>query len=73
MSTVKVIYVEQSAGKIDDIRLNDLIAKGIVAAFCSSDKWIEVNSEQASDVDAYHQNLKERGREQKAAEIQRNS
>jgi hypothetical protein len=46
MAMVKVIYVEQTAGKVTESRLNDLIAKGKIAAFCSSHGWVNVMSEQ---------------------------
>ena len=46
MAMIKVIYVEQSAGKVKDSRLNDLIAKGKIAAFCNADGWENVMNKQ---------------------------
>ncbi len=63
MSMVKVIYVDQSAGKIKDSRLDDLIAAGKIAAFCGPHGWISVTGESLSDGEMELGNTKERGRE----------
>ncbi len=67
MVMVKVIYVDQSAGKIMDSRLDDLIAKGEIAAFYGSDGWISVKAGQISGAMAGQHNLKERRKEHETA------
>ncbi len=68
MAMVKVIYVDQSAGKIAESRLDDLIAKGKIAAFYGSDGWVAVKSAQISSAGVGRQhNLKERRKEHETA------
>jgi hypothetical protein len=73
MAMIKVIYVDQSAGRIADSRLDDLIAKGKIAAFFSLDGWVDVEAGQITDVVMGQPNLKERGREHETAGNKGNS
>ena len=65
MTTIKVLYVDQTSGKVEDSLLDDLIAKGEIVAFCSSRGWIDVRSEQRSGITVVQSgsNEKERGHE----------
>ena len=66
MGMIKVIYVDQTAGKVKDTRLNDLIAKGKIAAFCISDNWVNVMNKQVSGIAEGQESAKERRNEHKA-------
>ncbi len=66
MVMVRVIYVDQSAGKITASRLDDLIAEGKIAAFYDSDGWVDVMSE-LSGMLIDQQNLRERGKKHESA------
>ena len=70
---VKVIYVDQSAGKVTDSQLNDLIAKGEIAAFYGSDGWVDVRTAQRSGYLTDKQNVKERGGKNETAGSKGNS
>lgn len=67
MTKVKVIYIDQTAGKVEDTVLNDLIAKGEIAAFCSSRGWVSVTSDRVPGIAVEQENTKERGRQHEAA------
>ena len=43
MAKIKVIYIDQTAGKVDASSLHDLIDKGKIAAFCGSHGWVDIN------------------------------
>ncbi len=59
MPMVKVIYVDQSAGRIKDSRLHDLIALGKVAAYCGPSGWISVTGEDVSHIAEEFEHSKE--------------
>ncbi len=55
MSMVKVIYVDQGAGRIKDSRLQNLIAMGKIAAYCGPQGWVSVTGEKAPNMDEREQ------------------
>jgi hypothetical protein len=59
---IKVLYVDQTSGLVEDWVLDDLIAKGKIAAFCSSRGWIAVRGKRVSEITAEQKDSKERGR-----------
>jgi hypothetical protein len=59
---IKVLYVDQTSGLVEDSLLDDLRAKGKIAAFCSSLGWINVRSERISGITVEQLGSKERGR-----------
>jgi hypothetical protein len=67
MAMIKVLYVDQTSGLVEDSLLDDLIAKGKIAAFCIADGWVNVTSERVSGIAVEQENTKERGREHEAA------
>lgn len=62
MTLINVIYVNQTSGKIEASLLDDLIAKGEIAAFCGSHGWIEVRHERLSQVSEEQKKSKKRDR-----------
>jgi len=60
MAKVKVLYLDQTAGGVEESFLNNLIAKGKIAAFCGSSGWIDVKAEEVSGF-APEQNERRKG------------
>jgi len=56
MAMVKVIYFDQTAGKVEHSRINDLIGKGKIAVYCSSGGWVNTMSEQVSGIAVEQEN-----------------
>jgi hypothetical protein len=42
MAMIKVIYTDQASGTVEDLLLEELIAKGKVVAFSRSSEWIVI-------------------------------
>ena len=62
MTIINVIYVNQTSGKIEASLLDDLIAKGEIAAFCNPLGWVDVRCERKSHVPEEQKNSKKRER-----------
>ena len=61
MTKIKVIYVDQTSGLVEDSLLDDLISKGKIAAFYSSRGWVDFMNEQVSNISEEVKDPKERG------------
>jgi len=46
MAKIKVIYIDQTCGMIDDSSLKGLIAKGEIVAYCGPAGWSGVKNEE---------------------------
>jgi hypothetical protein len=46
MAKIKVIYIDQTCGMVDDSRLKNLIAKGEIVAYCGPDGWSGVRNKE---------------------------
>ncbi len=58
---IRVIYSDKSSGTVEHYRLDDLIAKGELAAFCRSTGWVDVKSGQLRRVRGTHNGPERRG------------
>jgi len=63
MAMIKVLYVDKTSGTVEDSLLDDLIAKGEIAAFCSSHGWVEVRSVRIPGLAEKQSDSKERSQE----------
>ena len=46
MAKIKVIYIDQTCGMVDDSRLKNLIASGEIVAYCGPDGWSGVKNKE---------------------------
>jgi hypothetical protein len=48
MAKIKVIYIDQTCAVVEKSRLDYLIARGVIVAYCGPDGWSEVRRDQPS-------------------------
>jgi len=46
MAKIKVIYIDQTCGMVDDSFLKDLVARGEIVAYCGPDGWSGVKNKE---------------------------
>ena len=61
---IRVIFTDKSSGTVEHYRLDDLIAKGELAAFCRSNGWVDVKSGQLRKVRGTHNGPERREKSQ---------
>lgn len=59
---IRVIFTDKSSGTVEDYLLDDLIAKGKVAAFCRSSGWVDVKSSRLRGMGGTHNGPERRGK-----------
>ncbi len=47
MTKIRVIFLNQTCGEVEESSLEKLIARGEIAAYCGPDGWISVRDEPA--------------------------